>query len=509
MTDGKRDAVGGRALPGIAGMVAVAVALGLTELFAGIATTVPAAISAVGSLVVDATPSLVESVAIAVFGTADKGALAVGTVVIALLVGLVLGRFARRRRWVGPVGFGLFGVLGVAAQLRAPGAATLPVVLTTGAAAATGATTLDFFLRGDRGAVEADHERRRVVGALAAVGGLALVAVLFGRRSTIRRSQEVADPPALPEPVVRAVTPRPRHRFTVPGLTPLVLGVPDFYRVDTALAVPTVDPRSWRLRVTGMVDDELELTLEDLLSMAQEEHWVTLSCVSNPVGDDLVGNARWQGVPLDGLLAAAGVHPGADQVVGRSVDGWTCGFPTELARDGRAALVALGMNGAPLPRRHGYPARLVVPGLYGYVSATKWLAEIELTTWDAFDAYWVPRGWAKFAPIKTQSRIDRPRRGETVPVGTLLAAGLAWAPHRGISAVEVRLDDGRWQPAELTAPLSADAWRQWRIVVDVAPGEHLLAVRATDGSGDTQTGRRHGPRPDGATGWHTVPFRAA
>ncbi len=269
-----------------------------------------------------------------------------------------------------------------------------------------------------------------------------------------------------------------------------------------------VDPETWTLKVTGMVDREVELTYDDLLSMPQIERYVTISCVSNPVGDTLVGNAKWQGVRLVDVLEMAGVQPDASQIVGRSVDGWTAGFPTAAAFDGRDPLIVVGMNGEPLPRRHGFPARLIVPGLYGYVSATKWLSEIELTTWDAFDGYWIPRGWAKQAPIKTQSRIDRPIFGDRV-VGEVIAAGVAWAPTRGIAKVEVQLDDEPWQEAELSEPLSEDAWVQWMLAIDAPPGSHRLRVRATDGTGVTQTERRQDPRPDGATGWHTIEFTVA
>jgi hypothetical protein len=238
------------------------------------------------------------------------------------------------------------------------------------------------------------------------------------------------------------------------------------------------------------------------------DRYVTIACVSNEVGGDLVGNARWTGVRLVDVLDQAGVRPEATQIVGRSVDGWTSGFPTELAYDGRDPLIAVGMNGEPLPARHGFPARLIVPGLYGYVSATKWLAEIELTRWEDFDAYWVPRGWSKEGPIKTQSRIDHPRRGERISAPDAVFAGVAWAPGRGISRVDVRVDAGDWIEAELTTPLSGDAWVQWRVAIPVDPGEHTVTVRATDGTGATQTSETQRPAPDGATGHHRVDFRA-
>ena len=229
---------------------------------------------------------------------------------------------------------------------------------------------------------------------------------------------------------------------------------------------------------------------DDLLAMPLVERYVTIACVSNEVGGDLVGNAKWTGVLLTDLLDRAGVQPGADQIVGRSVDGWTSGFPTELAFDGREPLVAVGMNDELLPARHGFPARLIVPGLYGYVSATKWLEEIELTTWDGFDAYWVPRGWSKSGPIKTQSRIDHPKWGEQVPGAPLVVAGVAWAPTRGVASVEVRLDEGEWVAAELSSPLSNDAWVQWRVETEAASGGHAVEVRATDTTGRPQTATR-------------------
>jgi hypothetical protein len=294
----------------------------------------------------------------------------------------------------------------------------------------------------------------------------------------------------------------------VPGITPVVVPNGDFYRIDTALIVPRVDPDDWVLRIHGMVERELTFTLDDLYAREQVERYVTIACVSNEVGGDLVGNAAWRGVPLAGLLEEAGVDPGAGQLVGRSVDRWTAGFPTELVFDGREPLVALGMNGEPLPAEHGFPARLIVPGLYGYVSATKWLSEIELTTWDGFDAYWVPRGWSKEGPIKLQSRIDVPRDGAQVPAGDVVVAGVAWAGLAGLSSVEVALDDGPWEPATVSDPLSDAAWVQWRATVALAEGRHRVEVRATDGAGRVQTDERASPRPDGATGHHDIVVRA-
>ena len=291
--------------------------------------------------------------------------------------------------------------------------------------------------------------------------------------------------------------------FDVDGLSPYLVPNRDFYRIDTALVVPNVNPDTWSLKVSGMVSNPFEITFDELMSLPQVEQAVTLSCVSNEVGGTLVGNALWQGVPLGTLLQHAGVQPDASQVVGRSVDGFTAGFPTAALTTDRPALVAVGMNGEPLPVLHGFPARLVVAGLYGYVSATKWLTEIRLTTLDAFDGYWVPRGWSKQAPIKTESRIDVPRSGAPLQAGTVPIAGVAWAPGpgRGITRVQVQVDDEPWQDAKLGEVLSGNTWRQWMLAWEATAGTHTLRVRATDGTGETQTEDKAPPEPDGATGW--------
>jgi DMSO/TMAO reductase YedYZ molybdopterin-dependent catalytic subunit len=291
----------------------------------------------------------------------------------------------------------------------------------------------------------------------------------------------------------------------IAGLSPTLTPVDRFFRIDTAITIPRVDAARWRLRVHGLVEQDVELDLNALLDLGLEEHDATICCVSNEVGGGLVGTARWTGVPLARVLDLARPLPNADQLVGRSVDGWTAGFPAALAW-APDVLVAVGMNGVELPPRHGYPARLVVPGLYGYVSATKWLSDIELTRWDAYDAYWIRRGWAKRGPVKTMTRIDVP--GRTVAPGTVRVAGVAWAPDRGISGVELRVDGGPWRSATCSDPLGDASWRQWWIDVELAPGEHALQARAIDGTGAVQP---EGPRdvlPDGAEGWHRVPVLA-
>ena len=293
----------------------------------------------------------------------------------------------------------------------------------------------------------------------------------------------------------------------IEGISSYISPNDGFYRIDTALVVPQVDPAGWSLRFTGMVDSPYELTFDEILAMDLSEHVITLSCVSNRVGGDLVGNAVWTGVPLSELLDRAGVQAGADQVVGRSVDDWTAGFPTDLVYDGRNAILAVGMNGEPLPTRHGFPARLVVAGLYGYVSAVKWIEEINLTTWDGFDAYWVPRGWSKEGPMKTQSRIDVPAAssGSGLVAGTPTPiAGIAWAPTRGIERVEVSVDGSDWQTCRLGEALGDESWVQWHHEWTPTAGRHRLQVRATDGDGVLQSPGPKDPRPDGAEGWHLV-----
>jgi hypothetical protein len=292
-------------------------------------------------------------------------------------------------------------------------------------------------------------------------------------------------------------------RVGVDGVAPFVTPNRDFYRVDTALVTPQVRAEDWVLRVTGMVDRPFELRFAELLDRDLVEADITMTCVSNLVGDDLVGTARWLGAPVRELLDEAGVRRGADQLVGRSVDRYTCGFPVTAAYD-RECLVAVGMNGVPLPIRHGFPARLVTPGLYGYIGSTKWLTELEVTTFDAFDQYWVRRGYADRAPIKTMARIDTPRSLQRIAPGPTAVAGVAWAQTRGISAVEVRIDDGEFAPAELAAALNDDTWRQWRFAWDATPGRHTLTVRATDGGGEVQTEERADVVPDGASGWMSL-----
>ncbi len=498
---------------GLAGAVSAGIALGLTELVAGITSLVPSAIASVGGIVIDSSPRFVKEFAVGVFGTADKGALAIGTVIISIIVGWFVGRASAQRPWIGWAAFGIFAVLGILAARGGVGANLPLTVITIAVAALVGALALRFLLGSGETPTDGiadDVSRRRFLAQAAGVGAVAAVAGLGGRKLIINRSETIRQSVSLPAADLTVPAPPPDSMFTgISDLTPIVVPNNQFYRIDTALVVPRPDPETWSLKITGMVDNPIELSLQDIMNMELYEDYVTISCVSNEVGGDLIGNAKWTGVRLVDLLDQAGVQDGAQQVFSRSVDGWTSGFPIEIVYDGREPLLAIGMNGEPLPPNHGFPARLIVPGLYGYVSATKWIEEIQLTTWEGVDGYWVPRGWSKEGPIKTESRIDHPRNGAKVTEDPLVLAGVAWAPTRGIERVEVQVDDGEWVDAELTTPLSSKAWVQWKVEMASSSGDHTARVRATDGTGETQTAERARPAPNGATGYHEIRFSVA
>ena len=348
--------------------------------------------------------------------------------------------------------------------------------------------------------------RRSVLLGVVGVAGLAVVAGSAGEVVGRRRSDVSAARAAirLPVPEDPAVTLPSAVEVGVPGVTPFRVPNADFYRVDTALTVPAVDPGTWTLRVGGMVDRPYSLSYADLLALPLVERDLTLTCVSNEVGGQYAGNARWLGVPVKDLLAHAGVDPRADQLLSRSVDGWSASTPIAAVTDGRDAIVAVAMNGEPLPAEHGFPARMVVPGLYGFVSATKWLVALEPSTYSAEQAYWTQRGWATDAPVRTMARIDVPQPLSTVRAGRVAVAGVCWAQHRGIDGVELQVDDGPWRTAKLGSVPSDDTWRQWVVTWDAAPGRHTLRARATDGTGRTQPEARLTPFPSGAQGWHEV-----
>ncbi|HEX6237413.1 MAG TPA: molybdopterin-dependent oxidoreductase [Acidimicrobiales bacterium] len=507
-----------------AGVVAAGAALAAAELPTALAGERTGAVTAVGNEFIDRFAGSLKDLAVELFGQNDKVALVTGIVVISLALGAALGVTALRSLGRAAAGFVLFGMLGLWAQAVDPDVGLTLAVVSAVLGVVAGVATLALLLsprvvapaggpaRGSgwsRGLDPREDptvktpDRRSFLLAAGAVGATAAVVGLGGRALRGRSSIE-AQRQALVLPGPERATPVPdRGLLDTPGVSPYITPNDDFYKIDTALVTPQVNAESWRLRVTGLVDAPYELTFDELVAMDLVEEPVTLACVSNEVGGDLVGNASWLGVPLATVLERAAVRPEASQVVGRATDGFTVGFPTEVGLDGRVALVAVGMNGEPLPAAHGYPARLVVAGLYGYVSATKWLTEIELTRLEDFDAYWVPRGWAKEAPVKTQSRIDVPRGGD-VPAGPVAVGGVAWAPATGVSRVEVRVDDGPWQAAQLGTAASGDTWVQWVYRWEAEPGEHTLRCRAIDATGEVQTAEESAPAPDGATGHHAV-----
>lgn len=500
-----------KTLAALAGLVGAALALGMGELLAGLAgDRVPSLVVAVGDLVIDVAPTRLVKSGIETLGTADKPALVAGIVGVSLLIGALVGLGAVWQRGVAAPVFGASGAFGVLAAVRDPITEPGWALVTGAGAVLAGLTGLWSLLAvaerlgGRLARAEVQEGRRTFLGL--ATTGLALAAgtTVLGRSLARRMGVEAARADvALPVPRRRG-PPLGGTLDDVGGVTPYVTPNRVFYRIDTAIVAPQVDPDDWSLRVTGLVERPFEIGFDELLALPMVEEHVTLVCVSNEVGGGLVGNARWLGVPLRDLLDRARPGDGATQIVGRSVDRFTVGFPLEVAYDGRPALVAVGMNGEPLPVTHGFPARLVVSGLYGYVSATKWLTEIELTRYEDFDAYWVPRGWAKEAPVKTQARIDTPRSGRVLQPGPVAVAGVAWAMNRGVSRVEVRVDGGNWREAELGAASTDNTWRQWLYRWDASPGRHMLTVRATDGTGAVQPAARRSPAPDGATGHHGV-----
>jgi len=486
-------------------VLAGAAALLVAELVARAAgSTGP--VVAVGNAVVSLAPPSARDAGIGLFGTLDKPLLVGGVLLVCAALAAQAGRLHRRSRVRAALLIAALSVLAATAVAADPGGGGVAALAVGAALLLTGVLLLDLLLApASRPTPEGRRQflqRAALLGVLVVAGGT-LLRALDGS-AVVQRARAAL---RLPVPGRRALGNPVTTELGLPGLTPLVTPNARFYRIDTALVVPQVDPQGWTLSVDGMVDRPLQLSLEDLLALPQVEADITLQCVSNEVGGNLVGLARWQGVLLSDLLERAGASPSASQVVGVSVDGFTGGFPTSYATDGRPSMVALGMNGELLPVQHGFPARLVVPGLYGYVSATKWLRSVTLTTWEGFDGFWVPRGWSKLGPIKVASRIDVPADGATVAAGTVTVAGMAWAPGRGrgITSVQVRVDEaGPWLEAELGGALSEDAWRQWRLEWQATPGEHLLQVRATDRPGKEQDARLAPPRPDGATGLHDV-----
>lgn len=496
----------------LAGIAAVVLGAGIGELAAAAFAPASSPLATIGDALIDLAPPWAKETAIAVFGTADKAALIAGVVLVLVIVAGVLGVCEARFPRTGALLCGALGVVGIAVaatRADAGGLAWLP----SAAAGALAAFTIGPLARravaasrpaAAQPAVEDARGRRQffawagaaaLVGVAAAVGGTLLQT---GARTVAAARRGLH----LPAPS-RTAAPLPAGaELSVPGLTPLVTPNARFYRIDTALLVPQVDPAQWSLRIHGMVDHEVTLTWAQLLALPLEESYTTLACVSNQVGGDLIGNAKWLGYPIRRLLAQAGPHAGADMVLSRSADGFTASTPLEALTDGRDAILAVGMNGSPLPLEHGFPVRMVVPGLYGYVSATKWVVDLEVTRFDRATAYWTTQGWSPRGPIKLESRIDVPR-GD-LSAGSTVIAGVAWQQHVGVSRVEVSIDDGPWQGAQLAPAISDDTWVQWRLPWQAEQGDHTIRCRATSRSGEVQTARQAPPVPDGATGWHQV-----
>ncbi len=491
-----------------AGVAAGALGVGASEVVAVWSNPASAPLTAVGSAFIDLVPGWLKDLAVTLFGTADKLVLMAGEAAVVIVLLALLGRAALRTPFLAYLGFvALSGVAAVAALTRAGSGVWdwLPAAVCALVAVGCLHVLLVWLPR------EEDGDRRRFLMAAGASAGLAAVAVA-GARTVVSRARVVQElrarvrvpAPSVPAPPAPAGIDPP-----VSGLTRYRTSNADFYRIDTALTVPQLDPGDWSLRVHGEVEREVVLSFDELIASGLVGAWVTLTCVSNEVGGSLAGNAEWIGRPIRDVLALAGPKPGADMVLSTSSDGWTASTPLDVLTDpDRTSLFAVAMNGEPLPLEHGFPVRMVVPGLYGYVSATKWVTDLEVTRFADRVAYWTQRGWAPRGPIKTASRIDVPQYGDAVPAGRVVVAGVAWAQHRGIEKVELQVDEQPWQSATLAPTVGPDTWRQWTCVWQATPGSHRLRVRATDGDGQVQTSRTAEPVPDGAAGWHTIQVEA-
>ena len=528
-----------------AGAAAAVLGAGLGELVAALLAPESSPFSVVGGALIDAAPTWAKDTAIAWFGTADKVALLTGIALVLLVVAGAAGVLERRfapwgalvllalgagaavvaatRTGAGPLAWLPAIVAGLTAAItlrllvralsRAEAAGSIAEHAEAERADAAAAVTASSGASGHTTPADTvDHETGREPGAVdrrgffawtggaVAAGVLALVVANIARSGS-RVVTAVREAVRLPAPTRAAAAVPAGAELGLTGLAPVVTPNDVFYRIDTALIVPQVDPADWRLRIHGMVAREIELTWDELLALPLEESWTTLACVSNPVGGDLIGNARWLGHPVRELLARAQPDADADMVLSRSIDGFTASTPLEALTDERDAILAVGMNGEPLPPEHGFPVRLVVPGLYGYVSATKWVVDLEVTRFDVAQAYWTTRGWSERGPIKLQSRIDVPRHGARLEAGDTTIAGVAWQQHVGIAKVEVQVDGGPWREATLASAISDDTWVQWSIPWNAERGSHRIRCRATNADGETQTAAVAPPAPDGATGW--------
>jgi len=534
------------AMGAVAGVLAGAAALGVGQFVAGLTGASSSPVVAVGQLQIDFTPPWLKNWAITHFGSDDKLVLVTGILVVLGLFAACVGAVATRRLAWGMAGLGIFAAVGLTAAATRP-TATFGSMLPTLGAIATAVVVLQVLVRrippppaeavepppaapavaapaGDALAAPdlpgarpvpaarqpaplADLEppRRSFLAAGAVTVGVAAVAGLAGRMLTERSSvAKYIKALRIPAPV-KALPPLPAGvNLNVAGISPFVTSNANFYRVDTAIVLPQVDPDTWQLRIHGMVTKEITLTFDDLIRRPLIEDYITLCCVSNPVAGPYISNALFLGASLASVLREAGIKAGADQLMCTSVDGFTSGTPIQTVMDGRDALLAVAMNGQPLPVAHGFPARMVVPGLYGYVSATKWVTDIEVTTFAGNYAYWAQRGWSQQAPIKTESRIDVPTGNGPVKAGSVTVAGVAWAQHKGIDAVEVQIDKGPWNPARLAEVPGIDSWRQWAWDWEATSGKHVISARATDDTGYTQTSVQEPPDPNGASGYPQV-----
>lgn len=499
--------------------VAAGVAGLATSYFVAMAMTIrESPVVAVAELVIRLTPGAVAEWAIELLGTADKPFLVAMVLLITLGLFAYAGRLAARAWWAPAIVYGAlaaFGAVAVMVQRGAAAADLLPVAV----GFVTWLITLSLLTEPMRRAVAAEQAgtaeptlgastRRSVLIRGAVITTVAATAAVVGQvvgrgRRHVEETRRLLRLNGTTPAVVPAEV-----RVGVEGVSPWMTPNADFYRIHTAIVVPTIEPVNWQLRIHGMVDRELVISYEELVARRFTESWITLNCVSNPVGGPLIGNAWWSGVRIADLLAEVGVHPDADAVLQTSEDGWTCGTPLAAMTDGRDALLAVAMNGEPLPIDHGFPVRTIVPGLYGYVSATKWVVDYEVTRFDRIEAYWTQRGWGERGPVKMSSRVEVPRSGAEVPAGEVRVGGTAWAQHTGIRAVEVAVDGGAWQPAEVGGAPNDDTWVQWAATVTVEPGDHVVRVRAIDKTGRVQTGVEQDVLPDGATGWHARDFTA-
>ncbi|HKU34480.1 MAG TPA: molybdopterin-dependent oxidoreductase [Paenarthrobacter sp.] len=505
----------------LAGVVSAAVALSVAELIGAFFTARATPLFALGSTFIDFTPPWLKDFAVAAFGTNDKAALFAGMGVTIAVLACVLGVTAYRRWALGVLGVLFMGAVIVACVVTRAGVGAtdaVPSVLGTSAGIVV-LRSLMVPLWALKASPEApagidpdgDDEARRTsrrrfitaAGITAAAAGVTAAGgrLLSAARSNVAKAREAL---RLPSPA-RAAAPVPAGvQSPVPGVTPWLTPNNAFYRIDTALSVPEINVNDWKLRVHGLVEQEVILTFQDLLDASLIEAHVTLTCVSNPVGGNLAGNARWLGLPLRDVLARAKPTNGADMVLSTSIDGFSASTPLQVLQDGRDAMLAIGMNGEPLPLEHGYPVRMVVPGLYGFVSATKWVVDLEVTRFADKKAYWTNRGWSEHGPIKTMARVEVPRSFAKIPAGKVAVGGTAWAQTRGITKVEIQIDDGPWADAALSTEASTLTWRQWSYEWEATPGPHYIKVRATDGTGQVQTGQRADPVPDGASGWQSV-----